>query len=545
MRYISLAFCFISRNSFCKFVIQQKPFNLKTNSIISFLALSALVLLLTTCKTTPKPKRSSQNIPPKRELRAVWIATVENIDWPSNRNLSPEQQRQEFIALIEAHRRTGINAAFVQVRAAADAFYGKGSEPWSEWLTGKQGKAPEPYYDPLEFMIDECHARGIEFHAWLNLNRVAHKASKTFAANNVAKLYPNWILDYDSHKLFNFGLPEVRDYITETTLNIARNYDIDGIHFDDYFYPYTVAGQTLKDDEAFKQFGQRFTVKNDWRRNNIDLLIKQIADGITATKPYVKFGISPFGVWRNKKDDPTGSDTQAGQTSYDNLFADTKKWTKAGWIDYMMPQIYFSTQFDKVPFKVLTNWWLDNRNGRHLYIGQGAYRVGDPKQNDRAWGDVSEIPNQMRFLRKQSAVNGSVFFSSKSLINNKLGLTDSLKNNFYKYPALPPTMAWKDNVPPLPPQRLQIEANRENIKLNWVAPQAAKDGEKARYFAVYRFDNDEAIDLNDPRHFLTFCYNTTFAIDLTAQKNKSYIYLVTALDRLHNESEPAQVRLKN
>ncbi len=545
MRHISLAFCFISRNSFCMFVIQQKPFNLKTYSTITFLAACLLAFLLTTCKTTPKPKRSSQNVPPKRELRAVWIATVENIDWPSNRNLTPEQQQQEFVALIETHRRTGINAVFVQVRAAADAFYGKGTEPWSEWLTGKQGKAPEPYYDPLEFMIDECHARGIEFHAWLNLNRVAHKSSKTFAANNVAKLHPNWILDYDSYKLFNFGLPEVRDYITETTLNIVQNYDIDGVHFDDYFYPYTVTGQTLKDDEAFKQYGQHFAVKNDWRRNNIDLLIKQIADGIIATKPYVKFGISPFGVWRNKKNDPTGSDTQAGQTSYDNLFADTKKWSKAGWIDYMMPQIYFSTQFDKVPFKTLTNWWLDNRNGRHLYIGQGAYRVGDAKQTDPAWGDVSEIPNQMRFLRKQSGVNGSIFFSSKSLINNKLGFTDSLKNNFYQYPALPPTMAWKDNIPPLSPQRLQVETNRQNFTLSWTAPQAAKDGEKARYYAVYRFDDDEVIDLNDPRHFLTFCYNTTSTTDPTAQKNKSYIYVVTALDRLHNESEPAQIKYKN
>jgi uncharacterized lipoprotein YddW (UPF0748 family) len=518
--------------------------NLKTISTISFLAILILALLLTTCKTTPKPKSNGQNLPPKRELRAVWIATVENIDWPSNRNLNPSQQRQEFITIIEAHKRTGINAVFVQVRAAADAFYGKGVEPWSEWLTGKQGKAPEPYYDPMEFMIEECHARGIEFHAWLNLNRVANKSSKTFAANNVGKLHPDWTLDYDSYKLFNFGLPEVRDYINDVTQNIVKNYDIDGIHFDDYFYPYTVTGQTLKDEAAFKQYGQRFDTKNDWRRNNIDALIKQIGDGIAATKPYVKFGISPFGVWRNKKDDPKGSNTQAGQTSYDNLFADTKKWTKAGWIDYMMPQIYFSTQFDKVPFKTLTDWWLSNRNERHLYIGQGAYRVGDPKQNDRAWGDVSEMPNQMRFLRKQSGVNGSVFFSSKSLINNKLGFADSLRKDFYQYPALPPTMAWKDNVPPQSPQKLKIEDTQKGIQLSWNPPEAAKDGEKARYYAVYRFDKNEAIDLNDPRQILTFCYNTPATTDHTAQKGKNYIYVVTAFDRLHNESESIQMAVK-
>jgi uncharacterized lipoprotein YddW (UPF0748 family) len=526
-----------------KYLVISTLFVNRHSSKLPFLAVVVLAILLTTCKTTttPKLKRSSQNVPPKRELRAVWIATVENIDWPSNRNLSPDQQRKEFIALIEAHKKTGINAVFVQVRAAADAFYGKGSEPWSEWLTGKQGKAPEPYYDPMEFMIEQCHDRGIEFHAWLNLNRVANKSSKTFATNNVGKLHPDWILSYDSYKLFNFGLPQVRDYITETTFNIVRNYDVDGIHFDDYFYPYTVAGQTLKDDDAYKQYGQQFN-KNNWRRNNIDVLIKQIADGIVAIKPFVKFGISPFGVWRNKKDDKTGSDTQAGQTSYDNLFADTKKWTKAGWIDYMMPQIYFSTQFDKVPFKTLTSWWLDNRNGRHLYIGQGAYRVGDPKQNDRAWGDGSEMANQMRFLRTQSGVNGSVFFSSKSLINNKLGFTDSLKAHFYQYPALPPTMAWKDNVPPLPPQNLKIEDTPQNLTLAWKTAPTAKDGEKARYYAIYRFDDTEAIDLSDPRHFLTFCYKSTTVTDQTARKNKSYVYVVTALDRLHNESAPVQLK---
>ncbi|TAG67753.1 MAG: glycoside hydrolase, partial [Runella slithyformis] len=336
-------------------------------------------------------------------MRAVWVATVDNIDWPSRKVLSSEQQQQEFIALLNYHKKLGINAVFVQIRAAADAFYAKGNEPWSEWLTGKQGKAPEPFYDPTTFMIEECHKRGIEFHAWLNLNRTTHKVSKSISSENIGKKRPDWVFEYDGYRLFNFGLPEVRDYITEVTANIVKNYDVDGIHFDDYFYPYTVTGQTLKDEAAFKKYGARFKSKDDWRRNNVDLLIKQISDEITAQKSYVKFGISPFGVWRNKKDDPTGSDTQAGQTSYDNLYADTKKWSKAGWIDYMVPQVYFSTGFDKVPFKNLVNWWLDHTYGRHLYIGQGAYRVGGTER-DKAWLSASEFPDQMRFLRQQRNV---------------------------------------------------------------------------------------------------------------------------------------------
>ena len=232
----------------------------------------------------------------KREMRAVWIATVDNIDWPSRKNLPPAEQREEFIRLIEAHKRTGINAVFVQVRAAADAFYARGQEPWSEWLTGKQGKAPEPFYDPLDFMIEECHRRGIEFHAWLNLNRTVHRASKSISNENIGRKHPQWVFDYDGYKLFNFGLPEVRDYITSVTTNIVHEYDVDGIHFDDYFYPYTVTGQTLKDEEAYQQYGGRFRNKDDWRRDNVDKLIKQISDAIIAEKPYVKFGVSPFGV---------------------------------------------------------------------------------------------------------------------------------------------------------------------------------------------------------------------------------------------------------
>ncbi len=493
-----------------------------------------LFLGLEGCKTAQKPRAGFRDFGPmglRREMRAVWIATVDNIDWPSRKNLSPEDQREEFIRILDTHKRTGINAVFVQVRAASDAFYAKSEEPWSEWLTGKQGRAPEPFYDPMEFMIEECHRRGIEFHAWLNLNRVSHRVSKSISKENIGWQHPEWVFEYDGYKLFNFGLPEVREYITGITTNIVKNYDVDGIHFDDYFYPYTVTGQTLKDEEAFRQYGARFRTKDDWRRDNIDKLIKQINDAIIAEKPYVKFGVSPFGVWRNRKDDPTGSATEGGQTSYDNLYADTKKWMKAGWIDYIVPQIYFSTKHDKVPFKILTSWWLKHTYGRHLYIGQGAYKVG-VQEKDRAWTNASEFSNQMRFIRLNPEITGSVFFSSKSLINNKLGHADSLRTNFYKEPAFPPAMPWKDRVAPQIPRNLQVSDTRNGVELRWNASEPARDGDKAHYYAVYRYSDNEK-----PR-LLAACYEgQTRALDRTALRNRRYTYAITALDRLHNESE--------
>jgi len=508
---------------------------------------SVLSLLFALSCTNPRPPsrtKVAENIPPKYELRAVWIATVDNIDWPSRKGLASEDQRQEFIALLNYHKKLGINAVFVQVRAAADAFYAKSDEPWSEWLTGKQGKAPEPFYDPMAFMIEECHKRGIEFHAWLNLNRTTHRASKSISSDNIGRKHPDWVFDYDGYRLFNFGLPEVRDYIATITTNIVKNYDVDGIHFDDYFYPYTVTGQILKDEVAFKKYGVKFKSKDDWRRNNVDVLIKQISDDIAAQKSYVKFGISPFGVWRNKQDDPAGSDTQAGQTSYDNLYADTQKWLKAGWIDYLVPQVYFSTGFAKIPFKTLVNWWLNHTYGRHLYVGQGAYRVGSTDR-EKEWASASEFPDQMRFLRQKKQVTGSVFFSSKSLVNNKLGHADSLRSDFYRYPALPPTMAWKDNVPPRAPQNLRAKNTSSGIELSWEAPAPARDGNQAHTYAVYRFEENKSPNLNDPRHVIAFCYEAQTRLqDRTAIRGQHYTYVITALDRLHNESDAAQIKVK-
>ena len=503
----------------------------------------------------PAPEYTTPVPSPKHEFRAVWIATVENIDWPSKKGLSSAEQQTEFTYLLDYYRQTNFNAVVVQVRAAADAFYAKSSEPWSEWLTGQQGRAPEPFYDPMAFMIDETHQRGMEFHAWLNLDRGTFSPKSVITADHVSRQHPEWFLTYGGRKLFNLGLPDVRAYVAGVTANIVREYDVDGIHFDDYFYPYAIEGQVLRDDEAYRQHYNGMA-KNDWRRDNVDKLILQLRDSIRAVKPFVKFGISPFGVWKNQKADPDGSPTNGGQSFYD-LYADTRKWAQKGWIDYIVPQIYFTTEFERVPYRTMVDWWQGNCGRAHLYIGHGAYRVGNPRERDAAWRDPTQMATQVRYNRQVSEtaslsnkqpVLGSVYFSAKSLVNNPLGVRDSLQTGAYRLPALVPPMFWIDSLPPLPVQNLTLTAVTGGKTLTWQSAQAAVDGDTARCFAIYRVEGRRAtVNVADPRNLLTVSpWNrvVTQFTDRTADPKKRYTYAVTALDRLNNESRAAVVRTR-
>ena len=516
------------RLTFCiRFIVK------KIRVITLFLLLD--FFLLTGC--VAQSTETEIPLPPKREFRAVWIATVDNIDWPSSKTMPPSEQRSEFSTLLDFHKRVGMNAVFVQVRAAGDAFYAKSSEPWSEWLTGKQGRRPEPFWDPLDFMIREAHQRGLEFHAWLNLNRLVHKSSTSVSTDNLSYTHPEWIIDYDGYKLFDFGIPEVRDFITQVTVNVAKNYDVDGIHFDDYFYPYVVPGQVVQDDATFRKYGKEFASKADWRRNNINLLVKQIHDALQEVNPRLKFGISPCGVWRNKGTDPEGSKTYGALASYDDLFADSRKWIKEGWVDYIAPQVYFSSGFNRVPYKNLVDWWTDNSFGRHLYVGMGAYRVGY-KERDTNWANPKEIPNQVRYFRGNET-DGAIFFSSRSLKNNSLGFVDSLRQDLFRYPALVPTMPWKDNIPPLSPKSLKATLLLNNaLELFWEKPDPASDGDGATYYVIYRFEPDEKASAYDPRRIIGMCHEGEKFVDKTVQPGKRYVYYITSVDRLHNESRP-------
>lgn len=482
--------------------------------------------------------QQSTELPKKREVRGIWIATVTNIDWPSRPGLSPAQQRQELIAILDQHQQTGINTVMLQVRPTADAFYAKSRELWSHWLMGKQGLSPMPEYDPLEFAIKECHARGMELHAWFNPYRATMSAKAVTDASHISKTKPEWFYTYAGQKLFDPGIPEVREYIMQVILDVVKGYDIDGVHFDDYFYPYPVSGQKISDQATFVKYPNGFNNINDWRRNNVDLLIKMVNDSVHHYKKHVKFGVSPFGIWKNYRQDTLGTKSN-GLSNYHELFADSRKWIKEGWVDYINPQIYFTFSRAQAPFSVLTDWWSNNTFGRHLYIGQAAYLIRNPAlKGELAWTKLNEIPNQIRYIRANNRVQGSIFFSSKSMSTVAKSLTDSLRSNFYQYPALPPQMPWLDEVEPNEPQQLTAEIKNGSVYLHWNKPLISSDGETASGYVIYRFEEGEEINIDNPKSIVKILFKEEeFFTDNFVNRNKHYTYVVTALDRLKNESE--------
>lgn len=431
------------------------------------------------------PLISSAQISPQYELRGVWVATVDNIDWPSKKGLSIDEQKKEFIHLLDLHEHNGMNALFVQVRPAADALYPSQFEPWSEFLTGQQGVAPSPFYDPLQFMIEETHKRGMEFHAWLNPYRAVFNVTKSsVASNHITKIHPEWFLTYGTIKYFNPGLPEVREHVAKVVKDLITRYNLDGIHMDDYFYPYRIAGKEFPDEKTYRNSGSKLD-KETWRRSNCDSIIRLLHDVITATNSRIKFGISPFGVWRNKDKDPEGSETKAGQTNYDDLYADILLWLKEGWIDYVAPQLYWERGHKLCDYDVLLKWWNEHAYGKQVFIGHALYRAG----TSPAWKNKNELPNEIKALRNYATTQGSIFFSSKSFENNPNGFSDSLHFNYYALPAIVPPMAWIDSVPPAKPSFEKLKNN--NYKLTY------KGKEKIKGYAVYALPKnvDEKVSL--------------------------------------------------
>ena len=325
----------------------------------------------------------------KYEFRGVWVATVDNIDWPSTKYLSTDSQKIEFIKLLDMHQHNGMNAIVAQIRPATDAFYPSQYEPWSEWLTGIQGHPPIPYYDPLAFMIGETHKRGMEFHAWMNPYRAEFKISgSSIALTHITNLHPEWFLAYGDKRYFDPGNKEVQQFVSNVVHDIVSRYEVDAIHFDDYFYPYRIAGKEFPDSSSFSHYGKGLN-KEDWRRSNVDSIILTLSKVIKKDNKYCKFGISPFGVWRNNDKDPEGSNTRAGQTNYDDLYADILLWLKMKWIDYVAPQLYWEFSQKIVGFGTLIDWWSKHTYGRQLIIGQGIYRAFESKSSMEKPGRTS------------------------------------------------------------------------------------------------------------------------------------------------------------
>ena len=377
------------------------------------------------------------------EFRGVWIATVDNIDWPRKNQFNVDSQKTEYIRQLDLHQANGMNAVVVQVRPATDAFYPSPYEPWSQWLTGTQGKPPVPFYDPLEFTINEAHKRGFEYHAWCNPYRANFSIGKaSIAPSHITKLHPEWFLQYGNTLYFDPGNKDGQAWVVEVMKDMVSRYDIDALHMDDYFYPYRIAGKEFPDSVSFAKYGNGMS-KDDWRRSNVDSIIYKLSVAVKQVKPWVKFGISPFGVWRNQSKDPQGSPTKAGQTNYDDLYADILLWLKNKWIDYVAPQIYWEFSQPNAPFQPILDWWNTHSYGRHCYIGLGIYRAG----SNAAWKDSTQLTRQIDSLRNKPNVQGAIYFSSTSFDKNPNGWNDSLRNNYYKTPAAIPPMDWLPKKP--------------------------------------------------------------------------------------------------
>lgn len=374
-------------------------------------------------------------------FRAVWVSTVKMLDYPSKKNLSAENLKQEFLEILNTCEQLNINAIIFQIRPAADAFYNSPYEPWSEWLTGKQGRSPAPYFDLLSFMIEQTHLRNIQFHAWINPFRaIATIEYADVTPNHISKTKPEWFFDYGKNRYFNPGIPQVQTYIIKIIADIVRRYNVDGIHFDDYFYPYPEKNENgnlmqLPDIETFNIYGKNFARIDDWRRNNINTFVKRVHDTIKALKPNVQFGISPTAVWRNKEYDYRGSATR-GLASYDWLYADVLLWTKNKWVDYIAPQIYSYIGHNQVDFKVVLKWWSENSNDIPIYIGLNLEGI-DPTRKNAHWGNPRQIPNQIQLALYFPQVKGFILYRYKTLIKNPLGIRDTIAFAFKNAVSLP------------------------------------------------------------------------------------------------------------
>ncbi len=369
-----------------------------------------------------------------KEFRGVWVATVDNIDWPDAPTINSDVQKAAFIKLADMHKRNGMNTLIVQIRPSADAFFPSQYEPWSQWLTGVQGQPPFPYYDPLEFMIAETHRRGMQFHAWMNPYRAVFSVNKSsVAATHVTRLHPEWFITYGEKKYFDPGNKDVQRFVTAIVKDVVRRYDVDAIHFDDYFYPYRIPNKEFDDAVSFKKYAGNMR-RDDWRRSNTDSIILMLSKTIKETNNKCQFGISPFGVWRNSSMDTMGSNTKAGQTNYDDLYADILLWLRNNWIDYVTPQLYWETGHKLADFNTLADWWGTHSYGKNCYVGIGFYRAGS---ND-AWRDKNQLPQQIKKIRSTAGLNGMAFFSSRSFEKNPNGWNDSLRLNYFNVPAQVP-----------------------------------------------------------------------------------------------------------
>ena len=470
----------------------------------------------------------------KREFRGAWIQCV-NGQWIG---LGRDKMQRELTNQLDELQSCGINAIMFQVRAEGDALYKSQLEPWSRYLTGLQGLPPNPMWDPLEWMVSECHSRGMECHAWINPYRAKTAGTSSLASNHQAVLHPERCFDYAGLKIFDPGIAENADFIIEVAKDIVSRYDVDGLHIDDYFYPYPKAGQPIPDEATYQRCGLGIT-REDWRRENVNNFVRRLSEAIKSVKPWCKFGVSPFGIYHNEKNgaDIPGSRTN-GLQNYDDLYADILLWVEKGWVDYNIPQIYWEIGNKAADYQELVNWWSRYAGKRHLYIGQDVHRtVKHPDPQDPSIHQMQAKYNMQRALPH---IEGSCQWYAKAVCDNPGNYATMLKQTYHRYPALQPTMPWIDKRAPKRPRKLAIVPTSDGPGLFWTAPKAKHDMDQATKYVIYRFDKRQKVNLDDPSHIVTITDKTHYILPDDAL---GHLYVVTALDRMHNESKPVKMKL--
>ena len=464
----------------------------------------------------------------KREMRGAWIQCVNG----QFQGLGTQKMQQTLSYQLDELQKDGVNIIIFQVRPECDALYESSIEPWSRFLTGQQGKAPNPYWDPLQWMIEQCHARGMELHAWINPYRARTKTTTALAPNHIKMRKPQNCFEYDGLTILNPGLPENRDYICEVARDIVSRYDVDGIHMDDYFYPYPAAGQTIPDDAQYRQYSNGIKDRGDWRRYNVDLFIEQFYKTVHETKPWVKVGISPFGIYRNKKNSAIGSNTN-GLQNYDDLYADILLWVNNGWLDYCVPQVYWEIGNKAADYDTLIRWWNQYASKRPLIIGEDVERTvkfADPK-NPASHQQAAK----MQLHQQLPGVKGSVLWYAKAAVDNVGNYGTMLRDYYWRYPALQPAMPFIDGKAPKKVKALKPVWTSDGYMLFWTAPKGKGWRDEAVKYVVYRFGGKDKVNTADPSKIVAITTQTFLKLPYDNGKAK-YTYIVTALDRLQNES---------
>ena len=468
----------------------------------------------------------------KREFRGAWIQCVNG----QFKGIGTEQMQRTLSYQLDELQKDGCNAIIFQVRPECDALYESQLEPWSYYLTGEQGSKPYPYWDPLAWMVEQCHQRGMELHAWINPYRAKTKVAHANARNHVVVQHPEWTFEYDGLTLLNPARKECRDYICDVVKDIVARYDVDGLHIDDYFYPYPAAGARIPDDADYAANSNGIKDRGDWRRYNVDLFIQQLYETVHQTKPWVKVGISPFGIYRNKKNDANGSNTN-GLQNYDDLYADVLLWDANGWMDYCVPQIYWEIGNKAADYDELIHWWSKHITKTDLYIGEDVERTvkySDPQDKNR-----HQLSAKMSLHRQLPNVRGTVLWYAKAAVDNVGNYGTSLRNIYWHTPALQPVMNHLSKKTPKKPRKVKaIDMEGQHV-IFWTAPKAKDWQTEAVKYAVYRFDKGERINLDNASKVVTITNQTFYEASVPGT------YVVTALNRVQGESKAAKVKIKN